>query len=776
MNQEFERLGAFYLGRQADENGQITANAPFLLYNSKHLATHAMIVGMTGSGKTGLALAMMEEAAIDGVPALLIDPKGDLTNLLLQFPDLAPADFRPWIDAAEAQRAGLTVDALAEKTARLWREGLAGWGQDGERIRRLAGSADFCVYTPGDTTGRPLQILRSFNAPAEADEITLRDSIINNVSSLLGLIGIQADPVQSREHILLSAIFYCRWKQGQGLPLEQLINYVATPPFAKIGVFDVESFYPSKDRMKLAMQLNSLLASPSFAAWREGEPLDIGRLLHTEDGRPRISILSISHLSDAERMFFVTAVLNATVAWMRRQTGTGSLRALLYMDEIFGYFPPSANPPSKPPMLTLLKQARAFGLGVVLSTQNPVDLDYKGLSNCGTWFIGRLQTERDKQRVLDGLEGAAADSGSRFDRAAIDKLLSGLGKRRFLMRDASEDQPVLFETRWAMCYMRGPLSMAEIKSLVRKGGNASGTEAVAVSPFDIGGVGGGMPSPFDTAFGTDGAALAPAAPAPSPDDPADVVATVRLHFVNAKTATDTWQTRHYRAAIGSDGHPAWGDSDELDALPGGAHALGAMISDKKIAAWQKALVSHIYQNCTLTFWRDPETKVTSDRGESEGDFRVRVGQLHRERRDQAVEKIKDAYRLKLQRAGDAMRRADDKIERERAMARQKKTSAAISWGTAILGTILGGIGKVSTVTRAGTAVRNSTMIGKKQQDVAQAEESAEVLHQRYEALEREFEAALQAAQAEINPAAIALDEIIVRPRKTDIVVDKLLEV
>ena len=406
MNQDFEKLGAFYLGRQADENGKTSDLSPLLMYNSKHLTTHAMIVGMTGSGKTGLALSMMEEAAIDGVPAILIDPKGDLTNLLLQFPDLSPADFRPWVDPAEAQRAGLTVDAFAEKTAAQWRDGLAKWGQDGDRIRRLAASADFAVYTPGDTTGRPLQILRSFDAPAGADEITLRDSIINNVSSLLGLIGIQADPVQSREHILLSAIFYSQWKQGQGLPLEQLINYVATPPFAKIGVFDVESFYPSKDRMKLAMQLNSLLASPSFAAWREGDPLDIGRLLHTEDGRPRISILSISHLSDAERMFFVTAVLNATVAWMRRQTGTGSLRALLYMDEIFGYFPPSANPPSKPPMLTLLKQARAFGLGIVLSTQNPVDLDYKGLSNCGTWFIGRLQTERDKMRILDGLASA----------------------------------------------------------------------------------------------------------------------------------------------------------------------------------------------------------------------------------------------------------------------------------------------------------------------------------------------------------------------------------
>ena len=768
MEQDFEKLGAFYLGRKTQEDEGL------LLYNSKHLTTHAMIVGMTGSGKTGLALTMMEEAAIDGVPAILIDPKGDLTNILLQFPELSPADFRPWIDAAEAQRAGLTVDECADKTAKQWREGLAKWGQDGDRIRRLAQSADFSVYTPGDTTGRPLQILRSFTAPEGADEITLRDSIINNVSSLLGLIGIQADPVQSREHILLSAIFYSQWKQGQGLPLEQLINYVATPPFAKIGVFDVESFYPSKDRMKLAMQLNSLLASPSFEAWRKGEPLDIGRLLHTENGRPRITVLSISHLTDAERMFFVTAVLTETVAWMRRQTGTGSLRALLYMDEIFGYFPPTSNPPSKPPMLTLLKQARAFGLGIVLSTQNPVDLDYKGLSNCGTWFIGRLQTDRDKQRVLDGLEGAAADSGSRFDRAAIDKLISGLGKRIFLMRDANDDHPVLFETRWAMSYMRGPLSMAEIKSLIHKG-EAEAPAAAVVSPFDVGATS-GMPSPFDSTFSASGEATVPATVADEPEVAADVVASVRLHFVNAKTATDVWQTRYYRAEVGADGYPAWCDSDELDTMPAGARSIGAMVSEKKLSAWQKTLVSYLYQECSLSFWRDPETKLTSNRGETEGDFRVRVAQVRREKRDDSIEKIKDAYRLKLQRAGDAVRKADAKIEREKAMAKQKKAGAAISWGTAIFGAILGGIGKVSTVSRAGTAVRSSTMISKKQQDVAQAEESAEVAHERYEALEKEFEEALQAAQEEINPAAIELDEIIVRPRKTDIVVEKLLEV
>ena len=566
MEQDFEKLGAFYLGRRQDGDKDI------VMYDSRHLTTHAMIVGMTGSGKTGLALSMMEEAAIDGVPAILIDPKGDLGNILLQFPDLTPADFRPWVDEADAKRASITVDELAEKTAKTWREGLAKWGQDGDRIRRLASSAEFCVFTPGDTTGRPLQILKSFDAPKGADEITLRDSIISSVSSLLGLVGVQADPVQSREHILLSAILYSQWKQGNGLTLEQIINFVATPPFAKIGVFDIEAFYPSKDRMKLAMQLNGLLASPGFSAWREGEPLNVASLLHAPDGRPRISVISIAHLSDAERMFFVTALLGETVSWMRRQTGTSSLRAILYMDEIFGYFPPTANPPSKAPMLTLLKQARAFGLGVVLSTQNPVDLDYKGLSNCGTWFIGRLQTDRDKQRVLDGLEGAAAESGSKFDRSAIDKVLSGLGKRVFLMRDAADDEPVVFETRWAMSYMRGPLSMAEIRSLIKP------SASEMPSPFQTEPAtaqASGFPSPFDAFPAT---ATTQQTDSRTEETPPDIVATVSLHFVNAKTSTDVWETRYYRASLDAEGWPDWPRSEELDELPSTVRAISAMVA------------------------------------------------------------------------------------------------------------------------------------------------------------------------------------------------------
>jgi hypothetical protein len=413
---DFEKLGAFYLGREYDLE-TAKPRDELLLYDAKDLTTHAVCVGMTGSGKTGLCLSLLEEAAIDGIPAIAIDPKGDLGNLLLTFPELRPEDFRSWIDPGEAARSGITLDELAEQTAKRWREGLAAWGQQPARIARFRDSADVAIYTPGANAGLPLALLRSFAAPPQAirdDADALRERIAGAVSGLLSLVGIDADPLRSREHILLSRVLDEAWRAGREVQLADLVREIQSPSFKQVGVVDLESFFPAKDRFELAMSLNNLLASPGFAAWREGEPLDIQRLLYTSEGKPRLSILSIAHLSDAERMFFVTLLLNEVVAWMRSQSGTSSLRALLYMDEVFGYFPPTANPPSKMPMLTLLKQARAYGLGVMLATQNPVDLDYKGLSNAGTWFLGRLQTERDKARVLDGLEGASTAAGAKF--------------------------------------------------------------------------------------------------------------------------------------------------------------------------------------------------------------------------------------------------------------------------------------------------------------------------------------------------------------------------
>ena len=464
---DFEKLGLFYLGREVDPDTKARRDTP-LLYDSSDLVTHGVIAGMTGSGKTGLGIDVIEEAAIDGIPVIAIDPKGDLGNLLLTFPRLAPGDFAPWVDADEARRAGQTPEAFAAAEAAKWSKGLAEWGQDGARIERLRAAAEFALYTPGSAAGRPLSIVKSFAAPDPEimnDVDLLQDRVTTAATSVLALAGVDAEPMRSREHTLIATLFGDSWRAGRDLDLPALITQIQTPPIAKIGVVDLESFFPSKDRFALAMQLNQLLAAPGFGAWLEGEPLDVDRLFYAENGRPRVSVISIAHLDDQERMFFVSLLLNEIVGWMRSQRGTSSLRALIYFDEIFGFLPPVANPPSKKPLLTILKQARAFGLGLVVATQNPVDLDYKALANAGTWMLGRLQTDRDKARVLDGLEGAA--TGASLDRSRMDHLLSGLGKRQFLLHNVHEQEPTIFETRWTLAYLRGPLGREEIKRLRR---------------------------------------------------------------------------------------------------------------------------------------------------------------------------------------------------------------------------------------------------------------------------------------------------------------------
>ena len=459
-----EGLGSFYLGKPYDAEAKAIKDG-YVLYDSKDLTTHAVCVGMTGSGKTGLCVGVIEEAALDGVPSIVIDPKGDLANLMLTFPALAPADFRPWINEDDAAKAGVAPDDYAKSQAELWTKGLADWGEDGARIQRLRDAAEFAIYTPGSDAGLPVSVLGSFAPPADrSDAEAVGDQIGAIATGLLALLGIDADPIKSREHILISSILGASWANGQALDIPALIAQIQQPPFAKIGVLELDSFYPQKERFELALALNNLLAAPGFQLWLQGAPLDVGQLLRTPAGKPKVAIFSIAHLSDAERMFFVTLLLNAVLAWMRGQSGTSSLRALVYMDEIFGYFPPVGEPPSKKPLLTLLKQARAFGVGVLLATQNPVDLDYKGLSNAGTWLIGRLQTDQDKQRVLDGLEGASGQSG--LDRGELEKLISKLGSRVFLLNNVHENAPEVFHTRWTMSYLRGPLSRPQIATLM----------------------------------------------------------------------------------------------------------------------------------------------------------------------------------------------------------------------------------------------------------------------------------------------------------------------
>ncbi|MBM0104284.1 hypothetical protein JM946_05980 [Steroidobacter sp. S1-65] len=776
----YEALGSFYLGREYDaERG---ADRPdLLLYDSRDLTTHAVCVGMTGSGKTGLCLSLLEEAAIDGVPAIAIDPKGDLGNLLLSFPSLRTEDFAPWIDTAAAARQGVSPEAAAAQTAETWRKGLGDWEQDGARIARFRDAVDIAIYTPGSEAGRPLSVLQSFAAPSEEQRLdagALRERVNATVGGLLGLAGIEADPIQSREHILLTSLFEQAWSSGRDLTLAALIQGVQKPPFEQLGVFDLETFYPAKQRMQLAMALNNLIASPSFAPWMKGEPLDVQRLLFTAEGKPRISVISIAHLGDAERMFVVTLLLGEIIAWMRRQSGTSSLRALLYMDEIFGYFPPSAMPPSKLPLLTLMKQARAFGLGVVLATQNPVDLDYKGLSNAGTWFIGRLQTERDKARVIEGLLGAA---GEGLDKAQLERLLANLGNRVFLMRNVHDAAPVLFRTRWTLSYLRGPLTLQEIAKLSRAPAISSSTIAAPVSARS------------DTPrAGSEEKPVVPAGVSElylESDEPGvtyypRVLGTARLHFVDKAAGLDVWETRSLIAPLASNETDVdWSQADihahaDLQGQLSSAAPTqnvhyaktpAAFLRAQNYRSWQKELVSYLYSTVTLPLFHCPTVGQAVAPATSEGDFRAKLSLALREKRDGEIEKLRKKYAPKLASLQDQLRRADERVERERADVSQHKMQAAISVGTSILGALLGRKAiSVGNAQRIGSAARSAGRLGKENSDVTRAEENREVLQQRLADLQAELESEVTRLRADLDPANVPIEQISLKPRKTDI--------
>jgi hypothetical protein len=464
---DIEQPACFYLGREYDLAAQAVLPDKYVMYDARDLTTHGVIVGMTGSGKTGLSIALLEEAAIDGIPSIIIDPKGDLTNLLLQFPDLDPKKFEPWINEEDAQQKKQTVPQYAAETAARWRRGLDETGQSPDRIARLRAAADWRIYTPGSATGLALSILGTFSAPqGKPPREVVTQKVDAVATALLGLTGIAADPVQSREHILVAQLLLHSWDAGRDLDLAGLIRLVENPPLRTVGTYSLETFFPAKDRVKFAATLNNVLAAPSFATWTTGEPLDLSKMLY-RNGRPQQLIFYTAHLDDTQRMFFTTLLLEEVLSWTRKQVGTTNLRALLYFDEVFGYLPPHpANPPSKGPLLTLLKQARAFGVGVLLATQNPVDLDYKALSNAGTWFVGKLQTERDKARLLEGLEGAAAERGTLTDRGYLEKVIASLGNRVFLLHDVHRGRPVLFQTRWALSFLRGPLTREQVGRLM----------------------------------------------------------------------------------------------------------------------------------------------------------------------------------------------------------------------------------------------------------------------------------------------------------------------
>lgn len=791
----FEKLGVFYLGQPAEPDQKTkTDDHGYFLYPSKNLTTHAVCVGMTGSGKTGLCVGLLEEAAMDGIPALVIDPKGDMTNLMLTFPDLAPGDFRPWIHEDDARKAGVSPDAYAAQEAEKWKKGLSQWGQDGERIRKMRETTEFAVYTPGSSAGLPVSILQSFKAPSQSvmeDRELLQEQVSGVAGSLLSLIGLEADPIRSREHILIANILLTAWQAGQDLALGDLIQLIQEPPFSKVGVMDRDMFYPQNDRLDLALRFNNLLASPGFASWLEGEPLDIGRLLYTSSGKPRLSVLSIAHLTDAERMFFVSLLLNQVVSWARSQPGTSSLRALLYMDEIFGYFPPVANPPSKAPLLTLLKQARAYGLGVVLTTQNPVDLDYKGLANAGTWFIGRLQTERDKERLIEGLEGAMMDKGQSMNRSEIEKLLSGLKKRVFLMHSVYHSEPLIFETRWCLSYLCGPLTRKQIQQIdqdyVRQG--QEGQASVKAVP-----VPGGIPEE---------PALEPKLEAKPvsydvPDDVRVVHAPLRkkaenvyykpyvLGIAQIGYADRKYDVYHQEAI--SVVTPIttgvfsvnWDEAEELAldledfSTEGIQKAHYADLPDaakmgKNYTVWKKDFVDWAYRTCHVELLQNEKLEMVAKPGETERDFRIRLQQKAREARDEATEELRRKYEKKMNSLEEKIRKAEWAVEREKEQAKQQKMQTAISLGATLLSAFLGKKAvSASSVGRATTAARGASRVLREEKDVTRYKENVETYQKQLKELELEFEQEAESLTEAMDPMSQDLDTVMIKPYKKDI--------
>ncbi len=786
---DYEKLGQFYLGRGYDAAAK-KMDEDLILYDSKDLVTHGVVLGMTGSGKTGLCLAMLEEAAMDNIPAIIIDPKGDISNLLLLFPELDAQSFRPWINEDDAAKQGVTPDDFAAKTAAMWKAGLADWGQDPSRIAKLKNQVDINIFTPGSKAGIPVSILSSLEVPPGEimdDAELLGERVESTVGSLLSLIGVDADAIQSPEAVLVAAIFQKAWADGQNVTLETLIRFIQKPTFAKVGVIDLESFMPEKTRQALALKFNNLLASPGFATWLEGPPLDIAKMLHTPAGKPRISIFSIAHLGDSERMFFVSLLLNQMLGWMRSQNGTTSLRAILYMDEIFGYLPPSANPPSKRPMMTLLKQGRAFGLGCLLATQNPVDLDYKALSNIGTWFLGRLQTERDKMRVLDGLEGAAGSQNAKFDRGEMETLISGLGNRIFLMNNVHEDHPVIFQVRWAMSYLTGPLTRSQIKLLMdpKRGDfaqtTAAATPATVANPMAMPGQ--GAPAAPATARPLVGAGVLEIfAPAAGADDGLTyqpyLLRTGVVHFSSSKSGVDVPRTVcmvNPIIATGIDWEtqippPLKLEENSTQPAPGAGFAElpGFAMNAANYKQVEKDFSDWLYRNERAEVFSCPALKEWSNLEETEGDFRARLAHEAREIRDAAIEKLRETASKKIDSIGTRLQTAQGQLAKQKA----ESSSAVLQAGVSVLGGILGAfLGRKSglgTLTRGTSSITKASTAYKQHVDVENADTKVAGITEEIEAAKADLEADIAKLTASYDPAALTLETESLKPAKTDV--------
>jgi hypothetical protein len=776
MIDDYEKLGIFYLGKKYNIESK-TKEDQMVLYESKDLLTHAVCVGMTGSGKTGLCMVLLEEAIIDGIPLIIIDPKGDISNLLLTFPHLNAESFLPWINEQDAIKKGLSLEEYAKNQSETWKKGISDWNQQEERIERLHNSANFRIYTPGSNSGIPVSILKSFSSPSKEileDSELLRERIDNTVTSLLTLAGIKANP-QSREHILISTILNNVWSAGKDFDLAGLIKAILEPPMTKVGVLDIESFFPSKDRFELVMSLNNLLASPNFSAWMDGVALDIGNMLYDKNGKPNVSIFSISHLNDNERMFFITLLLNQILSWVRAQSGTTSLRSILYIDELYGYLPPVSNPPSKQPLMTLLKQARAFGLGVLLATQNPVDLDYKGLSNTGTWFIGRLQTEQDRDKVLDGLVGVSQNGNKIDNRKKIEQLISGLDNRIFLLNNTHEDELEILQTRWALSYLRGPLVKDQIKQLMAPIKNSEDFFVTKtkledlvepnVSKIDLNNTDTKMASKNNKDKDMKGQ------PILSPEiiqyfiptsflktkNPNElfykpmIIGAVSLNFANSKLDVDVIKNLTFITPVTDESIPVdWMNSQQIEIdiknlqkNPDGVNFMELPLEASKPAnyeSWKKDFLDWLYRNQKLNLFKVKNLKETSKVNESERDFKIRIDTLIREVRDDMTQKLRQKYASKMRSLQEKIQRAESVVRLQQEQAQQQKIQTAFSLGSTLIGAFMGRKVTRYSSRNSSDVMRRVSRITKEKNDVDKALQILQTYQQQFLDLENEFKA------------------------------------
>jgi hypothetical protein len=808
----------FFLGQTLDPHTQ-QPTGQRLEYDPDDLTTHAVCVGMTGSGKTGLCVTLLEEAALHGLPAILIDPKGDIANLLLQFPDLKAEDFAPWVNVDEARRAKLSVEAYAAQTAERWRAGLAEWGLGAERLNQLKDSVEWALYTPGSDAGRPISILKSLQRPDLAwddNQEMLRERIAGICSGLLGLIGVQADPVKSREHILLANLFEHAWKNDQSLDLGELILQVQNPPFERLGVFEMDRFYPEAERLKLALDLNAIIAAPSFQSWISGEPLDVAALLRTPEGKPRVSILYVAHLTEAERMFFITLLLEQVAAWLRGQSGATSLRGLLYFDEVYGYFPPYPfNPPTKMPLMRLLKQARAFGLGVVLVTQNPGDLDYKGLTNTGTWFIGKLQTERDKARLLEGLETISSATRAHLPISDLDSLISSLAPRQFLLNNVHSDGPVLFRTRWAMSYLAGPLTREQIrgfKPAPEPGGREQGTGDKSFTTADR--------RPPTAAPSSQAKATAVRRPSSAVSIPTaipqyylparsleDAVAgwreatgnrraqfgeNVELAYRPALLAQAVVRYASQKAQLNTDRRfaclvfepspefaPHWREAEAAAFAPGSISRNApeaavlrgevpvALADVKKLAAWQKDFVGYLYRTADFTLHHNPALKLVSRPGQSYAEFLVECQRAAEARLHAEVETIRARFDRQLDRLEDRLIASQRDLKEDEEQLRAREAEDRWTGIENLVGFMLGR----TPYRPMSTSTMRSRLVKKTRSDVEQGEETIERLQSQIDSVKAEAQALFQASQSKWTGVAQNIQELRITPRRSDILVE-----